>query len=130
MNGPLKILLVDDDRDLLQVLRIALDMHGLKVVCAFNGQEAYLKLRNESFDLIITDLKMPKMDGVDFISLVRSADTTPIFVMSACVETFKLKLSEVKNSANLTVFSKPFRPEALIDKIKEIKKRPDRKMTC
>jgi DNA-binding response OmpR family regulator len=127
MSGPLKILLVDDDRDLLQVLSLALDMHGYKVVCSCDGQEATFKLSNEVFDLIITDLKMPKMDGADFIRFIRRGHTTPIFVMSACVDTFKLKLSELKDQSNVTIFLKPFRPEALIEKIKEIKKAPQKR---
>lgn len=124
MSSPIKILLVDDDRDLLQVLSIALDMHGYKVVCSTDGMEATFKLSNEVFDLIITDLKMPKMDGADFVRFIRRGHTTPIFIMSACIDSFKLKLSELKDQTNLTIFPKPFRPEALIEKIKEIKKAP------
>jgi DNA-binding response OmpR family regulator len=124
MSSPIKILLVDDDRDLLQVLSMSLDMHGYKVVCSSDGMEATFKLSNEVFDLIITDLKMPKMDGADFIRFIRRGHTTPIFIMSACVDSFKLKLSELKDQSNLTIFPKPFRPEALIEKIKEIKKAP------
>lgn len=127
MSGPIKILLVDDDRDLLQVLSIALDMHGYKVVCSTDGIEATFKLSNEVFDLIITDLKMPKMDGADFVRFIRRGHTTPIFIMSACVDSFKLKLSELKDQTNLTIFPKPFRPEALIEKIKEIKKAPPKR---
>lgn len=124
MNKATKILLVDDDRDLRQVLQVALDMHGFKVVTSCDGHEALFKFKNETFDLIITDLKMPKMDGAEFIYLVRKMADTPIFVMSACVEAFRTKLSTVKDAQNLTVIPKPFRPEVLVEKIKDLKKTP------
>jgi DNA-binding response OmpR family regulator len=127
MSSALKILLVDDDRDLLLVLRMSLDMQGYKVVCSSDGQEAFFKTGNEVFDLIITDLKMPKMDGAELIKLIRTRQSTPIFIMSACVDSFKLKLGALKDQSNLTFFPKPFRPEALIDKIKEIKKANQKK---
>lgn len=120
MNKATKILLVDDDRDLRQVLQVALDMHGFKVVTSADGHEALFKFKNETFDLVITDLKMPKMDGAEFIYLVRKMADTPIFVMSACVEAFRTKLGTVKDSQNLTVIPKPFRPELLVEKIRDL----------
>lgn len=122
MEKKIKILLVDDDKDLLQVLQVSLELNALfKVVTSLNGQEACFKFRNEDFDVVITDLKMPKMDGIEFIHAIKKIREVPIFVISASLEAFKFKMKEYKTRElkNIHVIPKPFDPDELGRKIKE-----------
>ncbi|OGP54944.1 MAG: hypothetical protein A2162_08275 [Deltaproteobacteria bacterium RBG_13_52_11b] len=64
-----KILVVDDEKDIRELLSIALmGVEGFSVESAENGEEALRKIERESFDLVLTDLKMPKMDGLQLLS--------------------------------------------------------------
>lgn len=79
-----KILVVEDDRDLNRFVCISLKADGYDVVEAFDGEEALDKTAESKFDLILTDIMMPKVDGFDFVQNVRRADkTTPIIFMTA-----------------------------------------------
>ena len=79
-----KILVVEDDRDLNRFVCISLKADGYDVVGAFDGEDALDKTAESKFDLILTDIMMPKVDGFDFVQNVRRADkTTPIIFMTA-----------------------------------------------
>lgn len=66
-----RILIVDDDAGVRQVLKSMLDSAGYAVALAGNGREAMERLRHEQFDLIITDLVMPEQEGIETIKLLR-----------------------------------------------------------
>ncbi len=63
MEPKAKILLVDDDPDILEAMSVVLTGHGYTVVTARDGREGLVKLRSEKPDLMVLDLMMPKMDG-------------------------------------------------------------------
>ncbi|MBD3287103.1 response regulator [candidate division WOR-3 bacterium] len=71
MENKLKILVIDDQKDLTEVLNLALTQRGYVVKVATTGSEAVNICSDESFDLIITDLNMPEMDGVQLIGNIR-----------------------------------------------------------
>ena len=72
----LHILLVDDDPDSLNLMRFVLESNGAKTVCAESAAEALLKLEENRFDLLISDLGMAEMDGYDLIRRVRESEKT------------------------------------------------------
>jgi DNA-binding NtrC family response regulator len=76
VNGAKHILVVDDEAKVLLVLSTALQMLGeqLEVVTARGAREALEKIDGDDFDLIITDVKMPDIDGIQLTELVRSVD--------------------------------------------------------
>src|SRR5947199_1547515 len=81
-----KILLVEDDPDTQAALAMLFEMEGFEVITASDGEEAYLRAVSESPDLIVTDINMPKVNGLDLIRLVRSdgrIEGIPIVAMSA-----------------------------------------------
>lgn len=81
-----KILLVDDDPDLLVVLRAALSRAGYEVACAADGEEALEKVRSELPDLIVLDLMMPKLDGYSVHRKLKEDPRTagiPVVVLTA-----------------------------------------------
>lgn len=81
-----KILLVEDDADTQVALAMLFELEGFEVITAADGEEAYLRAVSESPDLIVTDINMPKVNGLDLIRLVRSdgrIEGIPIVAMSA-----------------------------------------------
>ena len=81
-----KILLVEDDADTQVALAMLFELEGFEVITAADGEEAYLRAVAESPDLIVTDINMPKVNGLDLIRLVRSdgrIEGIPIVAMSA-----------------------------------------------
>jgi len=81
-----KILLIEDTPDVLENLLEFLDMEGYEVQGATNGSEALEQLQNFTPNLIITDLRMPEMDGFTFLQNVKSNpvhNTIPVLVFSA-----------------------------------------------
>ena len=87
----LKLLIVEDDLTLQQQLKLFFSRFFGNVETANNGIEGWLKYEEKSYDLIITDLTMPVMDGIEFSKKIRSAsETQSILVMSAHSESSKL----------------------------------------
>ena len=81
-----KILVVDDDPDFLQLLAFDLKKNGYQVVSANNGEDGLKISDSEKPDLIISDIKMPKMDGYTFVRRLKKAEGTkniPIIVLTS-----------------------------------------------
>ena len=75
------ILIVDDDPDLREFLRLMLTSMGFEVICAANGQEALDVLEGRNPDLILLDMKMPVMNGWEFCRAVDGRDACPPIVV-------------------------------------------------
>ena len=84
--GPATILIVDDERDTLSLLRFTLERAGYEVVTAASGQETVSRLEDpkQNFDLIILDLMMPFMSGFEVLQAMKlGARVPPVIVLSA-----------------------------------------------
>jgi len=82
---PATILVLEDSPTTLQFLALSLLQHGFKVLTAPDGVEGLLKLANNTVDLVVTDINMPRMDGLSFIRKVRSSPEyakLPILIVS------------------------------------------------
>jgi len=78
-----RILVVEDDPDILRIMTHTLGAAGYRVVPAYGGEDALRKVRREAFDLVLTDLSMPRMSGVELIeTLKRDSETTNIPVIA------------------------------------------------
>ena len=66
-----RILVVDDEEDILSIARLLLEKAGFVVDCVGGGDEAVKHIEQHGYDLVITDMLMPEMDGVDLINSVR-----------------------------------------------------------
>lgn len=81
-----KILIIDDDQDFLQLLEFDLKKHGYAVISALDGEEGLNKARSEKPDLILLDIKMPKMDGYTFVRRLKKdaeTKTIPLIVLTS-----------------------------------------------
>lgn len=78
-----KILVVDDERPISDILKFNLEKEGYEVVCAFDGVEAVSKALSEKPDLILLDLMLPKKDGMDVCREVRQKLNVPIIMLTA-----------------------------------------------
>ena len=133
MNAPVKILVVDDDRDIVRSIQIYLSQAGYEVLCAYDGLQALEIARDHDVRLILMDIMMPKMDGIDATLRIREEKNIPIILVSA-------KSEDADKILGLGVgaddyITKPFSPMELIARVKaalrrymqlgSMEKRPD-----
>lgn len=77
------ILLIEDDIAISEMVENYLKKEGFDITTAFNGEEGLGKFLNNSFDLIILDIMMPKLDGMEVMRIIREKSLIPIVIMSA-----------------------------------------------
>lgn len=110
-----KIMTVDDSPTIRQMLGMALKGAGYEVVEAENGKDALNKLESEPVSMLITDLNMPQMNGIDLIRSVRQSPGLrflPIIMLTT--ETQEAKRQEGKAAGASGWIVKPFKPEQLL----------------
>ena len=78
-----KILIIEDDTAISEMVKNYLIKDGFLVTTAFDGEEGIVKYLNDDFDLIVLDLMMPKLDGMETMKLIRDKSSIPILIMSA-----------------------------------------------
>ncbi|MBI4425829.1 MAG: sigma-54-dependent Fis family transcriptional regulator [Elusimicrobia bacterium] len=112
-----KILVVDDEPDMLSTCKAALAKDGWEVATEDRPAVALEKLRVKSFDLLISDIKMPKLNGVDLLQGAKAADPQlPVILMTAYPE-LDTALAALRAGA-LDYLLKPFHPEDLVSKVR------------
>lgn len=79
----MRVLVVDDERIIVKGIKFNLENEGYEVECAYDGAEAVEIVRNVKIDLVILDLMMPKMDGLEACSRIREFSTVPIIMLTA-----------------------------------------------
>lgn len=115
------ILIVDDSETVRQVLKLALGNAGYKVVEAEDGFDALDKLSGVPVDMLITDLNMPNMDGLELIKKVREEGShrfTPIVMLTTESSEEKKKAGREAGASGWIV--KPFKPEQLLKVVKMV----------
>ena len=85
-DRPPRILLVDDEQSLQTLLSYPLRKDGYEVVQATDGREALARFGEQTFDLVVLDVMMPKMDGLEVCKRMRSRSTVPIIMLTAKTE--------------------------------------------
>ena len=118
-----KILIVDDEKDLVKVIELRLKAAGYDTIAAYDGQEALNKARKENPDLVILDLMLPKMNGYQVCRMLKfdaAYKKIPIIILTARVQESDRELGmQVGADA---YFVKPFEYEKVLAKIKELLK--------
>lgn len=77
------ILVVDDEKPIVEILKVNLVKSGYRVICAYDGEEAVKKARNEEPDLILLDVMLPKQDGFTVCKKIRETSSVPIIMLTA-----------------------------------------------
>jgi CheY-like chemotaxis protein len=116
---PNRILIVEDHPDTQQGLHQLLQLYGYHVLTADNGQQGLMKASTHLPDLIITDVMMPVMDGIEMVRQLRSSMAfrhTPIIVVSAYIT----KAAEAVQVGANDVLPKPIDPDLLVQRIEAL----------
>jgi CheY-like chemotaxis protein len=111
-----KILVADDEEELLELIRFSLDAGGFQVTTAKNGKQAVEFAHNDQFDLIILDVMMPLMDGYHAASeIAQDPKSPPILLLTS--RNFDQDQSAIKGSGAAAFLSKPFEIPELIQTV-------------
>ncbi|HBF86510.1 MAG TPA: DNA-binding response regulator [Clostridiales bacterium] len=118
----MKLLLVEDERDLSDAVKKVLEISKYDVKTAYDGEEALAILNAEKFDGVILDVMMPKLDGVSVLKILREkGDQTPVLMLTAKAETDD-KVSGLDAGAD-DYLTKPFVVKELLARIRAITRR-------
>jgi len=111
-----KILIAEDDDDIVEILRLYLENEGFELIICRDGEEAFKEFEKKTVDVALFDIMMPKMNGYELIKKVRDTSNVPIIVMSA-------KNMDSDKILGLTLgaddyLTKPFNPLEVVARIK------------
>jgi two-component system KDP operon response regulator KdpE len=121
MNNARTILVVDDEKQIRRFLRTGLSVHGYEVIEAESGAEAVREASTKSPDLVVLDLQLGDMDGLDVLQRIREWSSLPVLILSVRNrEVEKVKALELGADDYMT---KPFSPRTLIARIKALLRR-------
>ena len=122
-----KILIVEDEKDILQLVKLYLEKEGFRTVSAMNGMEGLRQVKAEQPDLIILDLMLPEMDGLEVCKRIRlNQDTAllPILMLTAKAEESDTVIGLELGADDYV--TKPFSPKALVARVKALLRRLER----
>jgi DNA-binding response OmpR family regulator len=116
-----KILIAEDDQDIRELVVLTLQFNGHDVVSAVDGAQAVDKARDEAFDLILMDVRMPRMTGYEACRELRKMDATrdtPIIFLSAKGQEAEIQAGMEAGATQYIL--KPFAPDLLASRIKDL----------
>ncbi|MCZ7402185.1 MAG: response regulator [Candidatus Methanoperedens sp.] len=119
-NAPKKVLVVDDEPDTLELVKLVLESAGFEAILVNNGMEALAKIDAGKLDLVLLDIMMPDMDGWDVFRKIKERNTTiPIAILTAKAQNIDklLGLHVLKADDYIT---KPFGKNELIGKVRKL----------
>ena len=115
----MKVLVIDDERSIRLSLKIGLEKLGLKVFTAKSGEEGIYIFKKESPDLVILDIKLPGIDGIEVLKILKKLNPSITIIMITYMTDVKLAVEAMKIGA-YDYFTKPFNLSDINDSIKEI----------
>lgn len=118
-----KILVVDDDVNICELIRLYLEKDGYEVSFAYDGDAALEKFAKESPSLIVLDLMLPKKDGMQVCREIRKTSNVPVIMLTAKGETFDKVMGLELGADDYMV--KPFEPKELLARVKAVLRRFD-----
>src|SRR5690348_10073460 len=117
----IRVLVVDDEQRMVDVLRMKLEMEGYRVIEAGNGLEALERLKADLPDLVVLDVMMPELDGFETLRRIREVSSIPVIMLTVRnEETDRIRGLEIGADDYLT---KPFSPRELQSRIKALLRR-------
>ena len=122
-----KILIVEDEQDILQLVKLYLEKEGFRTIAAMTGSEGLKQVKAENPDLIVLDLMLPEMDGLEVCKRLRSSPETamlPIIMLTAKAEESDTIIGLELGADDYV--TKPFSPKALVARVKALLRRLER----
>lgn len=122
-----KILIVEDEPDILQLVKLYLEKEGFRTATAVNGAQALKKVKEDKPDLVVLDLMLPEIDGLEVCKRLRSVPDTamlPIIMLTAKAEESDTVIGLELGADDYV--AKPFSPKALVARIKALLRRLER----
>jgi len=119
-----KIMVADDDQNIVELLRLYLEKEDFAVITANDGEEALAKFAQETPDIILLDVMMPRLDGWQVLREIRKKSNTPIIMLTAKGETFDKVLGLELGADDYVV--KPFDSKEIVARIKAVLRRTDK----
>ncbi len=123
MNNKKRILVIDDDVNICDLIRLYLEKEGYEVKTIYSGEKAVSGFSEFAPDLVILDLMLPGMDGLDVCRQIRKISSIPVIMLTAKGETFDKVLGLELGADDYVV--KPFEPKELVARIKAVLRRYD-----
>ena len=108
-----RVLLVDDEPDFVDYIRSAVEESGVTVDVAYNGLEALAAIADSRPDVVVTDVVMPKMDGIELVKEINKIDDSIMVITVTGYPDWNDKVASIKESVRLS-FLKPIRIEDVI----------------
>ena len=121
MNNKKTILMIDDEKDFVNIMTLQLENSGYKVITAFSGQEGWEKMNNENVDLILLDLLLPDIHGCELYKKIRAnkkTEKTPVIVISGART--KYAMQKFPGCCKYAFIDKPFEFKDLLAKIESL----------
>jgi two-component system response regulator AtoC len=119
---PKRVLIVDDEENFRHMLSVILKKEGYDVEAASNGEEALQKVTLSPYDQVLCDIRMPKMDGLDFLNEAKKAGVDTTIIMMSAYGTVDIAIEAIKLGA-YDYISKPFKPDEVILTLKKAEER-------
>jgi DNA-binding response OmpR family regulator len=118
------ILVVDDEEDIVQVIQITLEARGHNIRVAYNGKQCLSQVKKKVPDLIVLDVMMPKMNGMQVVDTLRNSskwNTIPIIMLTAATQYARKPDDYWQKKVGVDDYiSKPFEPVDLLERVKKV----------
>ncbi|MBR0289896.1 MAG: response regulator transcription factor [Selenomonadaceae bacterium] len=121
MANPAKIFIVEDERPIARLLQLTLEREGFKTASEPKGRRAFERILQEKYDLVLLDVMLPEMDGMEICKRVREVSDVPIIMLTARDE-IRDKVEGLDLGAN-DYMTKPFAGEELLARIRGVLRR-------
>ena len=115
------VMVVDDEEDILDLVKLVLEEAGFEVMPALTGHEALQMLYRRRPDLILLDVMMPDLDGMELLKILKieeSTATIPVAMLTAKIES-KDKMAAMQEEA-IDYICKPFTPQELVERVRTL----------
>ena len=119
-----RVLVVDDEEDVRNLVKVILEAEGYSVDVASNGEDAQKKMKKKYFDLLIVDVVMPKSDGLELCRKIRrdkKLHDTPVIIFSVLGKGIRTMLTEDEKADDY--LDKPFETKMLVEKVNKLIKK-------
>lgn len=113
-QGKYKLLIVDDEQGMTDMLEYELRQHGFDVTTANNGEDASVEIGRGEYDLIISDVKMPKLGGLELLKKAKAADPDAVVLITTGFGTVEMA-EECKKEGAFGFINKPYNLDELLD---------------